>query len=497
MSIYRFISFIFVLSIFCVLGLKSCPTVNAYYNPLSVPNNKFGIHIIDPSEISQAKPLVNSSGGDWGYVVVVMRSNDRDKLKWQHFFDIARENHIIPIIRLATVQQQDTWAKPTANDASDWANFLSTLRWPSNNHYIVVYNEPNHAQEWGGSIDPAGYAHELARTISALKAADQSTFVLNAGFDASAPTDSNKYMDEEQYLQAMNQAEPGIFQKLDGWVSHSYPQPNFSGNPFDSGRNTITTYRWEEDVLQKLGVAKKPVFITETGWAHNEGVSPDPHYLSDEIIAQNFTNAYTKVWNDSNLVVIAPFTLVYHESPFDHFSWLRLPDFQPNVLGAQTTSEPLAQFNAVAMLQKTKGVPLQSSAGQLVEFQLPKQAASASIISGKIVVKNTGESIWFDKASDAHMSLTIEQRNEKQVIPLNSGDPINPGQTYTLLFDLLTSTNNKQTAYTLTIANGDRQIIRIPATVMVMQPAKTASISEKIAGAIGNTFSQIKKSIIH
>ena len=38
------------------------------YNPLAVPNNRYGIHIVDTNDIPQLPALVNSSGGDWGYV---------------------------------------------------------------------------------------------------------------------------------------------------------------------------------------------------------------------------------------------------------------------------------------------------------------------------------------------------------------------------------------------------------------------------------------------
>ncbi len=50
----------------------------AIYDPLSVSNNRFGIHILNPSEVEKAAELVNSSGGDWGYVTIPIRANDRD-----------------------------------------------------------------------------------------------------------------------------------------------------------------------------------------------------------------------------------------------------------------------------------------------------------------------------------------------------------------------------------------------------------------------------------
>ena len=38
----------------------------ALYDPVSLNNNKFGIHILEESDIEDASKLVNSQGGSWG-----------------------------------------------------------------------------------------------------------------------------------------------------------------------------------------------------------------------------------------------------------------------------------------------------------------------------------------------------------------------------------------------------------------------------------------------
>src|SRR5258708_5905711 len=52
-----FLLFIFI----CVSQTKAAYAIE---NPLTTPNNKFGIHILFPNELSDAAQLVNSSGGD-------------------------------------------------------------------------------------------------------------------------------------------------------------------------------------------------------------------------------------------------------------------------------------------------------------------------------------------------------------------------------------------------------------------------------------------------
>src|SRR3989344_1358030 len=48
-------------------------------------NNKFGVHILDPIELKKASELANGNGGEWGYVTVPVRANDRNLRKWQEF----------------------------------------------------------------------------------------------------------------------------------------------------------------------------------------------------------------------------------------------------------------------------------------------------------------------------------------------------------------------------------------------------------------------------
>src|SRR5512140_2801584 len=92
-------------------------------------NNKFGISLLQPtsSDIKKASELVNSHGGDYGYVTLVIQENDRDTGKWQGIFDELRKYHLIPIVRLATQPEGENWRQPAPEDASGWAQFLNSL----------------------------------------------------------------------------------------------------------------------------------------------------------------------------------------------------------------------------------------------------------------------------------------------------------------------------------------------------------------------------------
>ena len=119
-----------IVSLLTIVFFSNIKQVLAVYDPLSVPNNKIGIHILFLDEINQAKELANSNGGDWGYVTVPIQAGDKDIIKWQYFMDEAKKHHVIPILRIATEGdyfKTTTWSKPEDTDIVDFANFLNSL----------------------------------------------------------------------------------------------------------------------------------------------------------------------------------------------------------------------------------------------------------------------------------------------------------------------------------------------------------------------------------
>ncbi len=315
-------------------------------------NNKVGIYIY--AEIDEftdkAEELVNSNGGDWGYVLIPYNVNDYNETKWNKLFDKLSEKHLIPIIQLWDIKLDDE--DEVKEQIYKSANFLDSLKWPIKQRYVSVYNEPNDKKFWGGNVNPAEYAKILDETIKALKSKDENFFVMNGAFNASARTGGG-YLDEETFLIRMNKAVPGIFRKLDGWASHPYPQPNFSGSPKATGRNSIRAYEWELQLLKRyfgIDTENLPVFITETGWAHKESEAHDngkwvKYGLDKYTVADYFRYAYENVWlPDDRIVAVTPFTIRY-DPPYDHFSWIT------------QNNNNYPQFDAIKDMKKTEGLP--------------------------------------------------------------------------------------------------------------------------------------------
>lgn len=319
---------------FLILTAKS--SVYAKVNPLDRPNNKFGIHILFPDEIYEASKLVNSNGGDWGYVTIPIQSADRNLDKWQLFMDNAKKLHIIPILRLATYPVSDYWPKPDLYDSVDFANFLNSLTWPTKNRYVILYNEPNHGQEWGGEVRPDEYAEFSRDTIKIFKERSDEFFLLNAGFDDSVPNSSSS-MDWRNYLILMDKSVPGIFSMFDGWSSHAYPNPGYAATPYSTNPVGIRSYQYEIDFIQRnFKVYGLQVFITETGWDKNK--------LGEEAVANYFAAAYSEIWNDSYLVTVTPFLLSAQAGDFRRFSLIN-------------GTSPSSVYNKIKSLNKTAGNP--------------------------------------------------------------------------------------------------------------------------------------------
>lgn len=345
-------TFILCFYIGLFLFLFQAPVTQAVYDPLSVPNNQFGVHILDTQETADAAKLVNSSGGDWGYVTIPIRSDDRDKEKWFNFFTNCRRLHLIPIVRLATFIDGDKWVAPTSYDLVDFANFLEPMPWPTGNRYIILFNEPNHSQEWGGQVSPLEYATLILDAKRIFKQRSDDFFLLTAGLDMSAP-DNQTSMDALKFYRQMTSLQPGWYQAVDGLSVHAYPNPGFSSSVFSRTRFGISSYTYEENLLKNYGFTGKPIFITETGY-----IGRDDFY----------TPAFTQIWTESNIVAVTPFILFAGAGDFTKFSLLDL------------SHAPGTSYMNIEKLPKIAGSPLLNI--QLPPLVEPIPSVSVSSPSG-------------------------------------------------------------------------------------------------------------------
>lgn len=311
----------------------------AITNPSDVDNNRLGAHILDPNELEHAAKIVNANHHDWGYVIVPLRVDDRDLDKWFSFFLKCRQLKVIPIVRLAMHAENTGWAVPTDSEILYAANFLNQMPWPVQNRYIIVFNEPNHALEWGGLLDPTSYAERLNFAIDVFKSMNQDFFMLPAALDRAAPN-GQQTMKADTYLHGIFASRPELIYKIDGWNSHAYPNPAFSASPNDRGLMSITSYRQELAYLQHLGRDNLPLFVTETNWSNQN--------LTDSQISAFWQQAWENAWTDRNLILVSAWLVHASDGPFQAFS-LTDNSFQPNLIG-----------QTIAHLNRQSGSPVLS-----------------------------------------------------------------------------------------------------------------------------------------
>lgn len=335
----RLLTFLLFFSVF--LSFFSVPKVLAAKDPFSRPNNFFGIHILFPSELDSARDLVNSNGGDWGYVTIPIQIIDLDLEKWQAFMDRASALHIIPLVRLATQNDPlntSVWRKPTRSDILDFANFLSSLNWPTKNKYVILFNEVNRFDEWGGDTpNPQEYAEIVDYAAQVFKERDPNFYLILSGMDAAAPNDYHKYISGLTYLETLI-ATSDVNQKIDGFASHSYPNPAFSQPPLEKRPVGIATYRYEYDIVNQGAPKKLPTFITETGWSNKT--------VSDTVISKYYQITFQDIWekDKDKIVAITPFLLSAGGDPFQQFSFFK-------------NGQPSDFLKTVLSMTKPKGNP--------------------------------------------------------------------------------------------------------------------------------------------
>lgn len=356
------------------------------------PPSKLGIHLMlddgrqswPIEQWSEHMTAAREIVGEWSLVTQVIRSDDLDPARWQTFMDLCAELHLIPILRLATTFDVENarWTAPPIDTngryhkiADSYAEFVAALQWPTGTHYMIVGNEPNHGNEWGGTPDPSQYARFLVDVTEAIHAADSQSVVMNGGFDPFASntgtipfSDGARFMDSKTFMDGMIAAEPQVFARIDAWATHSYPlgafveppwqqtfqidymhdaiNPETDNPPTGIVNRGINGYVWELYQLAQYGVDPLPVFITETGWRHTESTDPTAldgnlDYPDAETVSQfidlalygnkgrypDLPEAGWVPWmDDPRIVGITFFTLDGTPYEWGHSNWLQMSE---------------------------------------------------------------------------------------------------------------------------------------------------------------------------
>jgi hypothetical protein len=359
-------------------------------NPPASPVSKMGVHLLlddgrNVWDLPQWRSHIEHASQVGDYVTEVIRLDDLDPSRWQTFLDLCAEYELTPIIRLATTfdRENNWWTAPERDTdgsyttvATAYADFIRALQW-SSELYVIVGNEPNHGEEWGGVPDPAAYVRFLVDTGNAIKAARPNTRILNGALDYYAPNTNGQpfengmvYLDGESFLDGMYSADPNFPRVVDVWSSHAYSMTppweqtyavdylNGAANPnalppvqnlYNRG---VNSYGWELYKLARLGVTKPfTVMITETGWRHDQHTAEEVALYTELAYRGNKgrypdlpETGWTPWFDDPRVLAVTPFALDGNPAEWEAFNWIEL-DADGAITGTRPVFDLMARIH--------------------------------------------------------------------------------------------------------------------------------------------------------
>jgi polysaccharide biosynthesis protein PslG len=199
--------------------------------------------------------------------------------KYDAIVDSADRHNLRVVARIDLAPQ---WARPIGSEHtapptnySDFADFIAEFvrHYDGRVQFIQIWNEPNLAAEWGGQIDPEGYAHLLQVAASAARAVDPNIVILSAPL-AMTTENSDRAMDDLSYWQALYDA--GAAGYFDIMSANAYGLDQ----PFDAAPdpNTLNIRRIEllREIAVRNGDGGKAIWLNEFGWnASPEDFDPE------------------------------------------------------------------------------------------------------------------------------------------------------------------------------------------------------------------------------
>jgi polysaccharide biosynthesis protein PslG len=308
-------------------------------------NPKMGVHTrltdeVEPRKIKQTLEMVREMGAPWivEYFPWAYSEPVPGVYDWRHadlVVDHANRQGLTVIARLGMVPE---WARP-AESASSYlavtdypalASFVGAFaaHFRGRVDYIIIWNEPNLALEWGFQpISPEDYVLMLRQSYEAAKAANPQVQVLAGALAPTlAPEGSEWGMDDLVYLRRMYDA--GAADAFDILSVHSYGWVYPADFAPDPGVVNFRRTELVRDVMVAAGDGETPIYITEGGW------NDHPRWTRAVKPAQRV--AYTlqayemaQAWPWCEVVALWAFRYPWDtRSYLDYFTFVT-PEFQP------------------------------------------------------------------------------------------------------------------------------------------------------------------------
>lgn len=311
-------------------------------------NPKAGVHTrldneVEPWKIKRTLEMVREMGTPWivEYFPWAFSEPRRGQSDWTHadlVVDHANRQGLTVVARLGFVPE---WARPegTVNSYLDEKHFADFTRHAADfaEHfkgrvkYIVLWNEPNLALEWGyRRPDPVAYTKLLCQAAAAIRQVNPDVVILGG---ALAPTLGDPAgelgVSDLEFLQAMYDA--GAALCFDALAVHAYGLTYPPDDPPDPDVINFRRVELLRDVMVKNGDTDKAIHITEAGW------NDHPRWTRAVRPAQRirftlaaYALAQTWPWLDS--LSMWAFRYPWLERNIRDYYTFVTPDFQPKAI---------------------------------------------------------------------------------------------------------------------------------------------------------------------
>ncbi len=309
-------------------------------------NAKLGIHTrltdeVEPWKIKRTLEMAREMGAPWivEYFPWAYMEEQPGRYNWTHadqVVDHANRQGLTLIARLGYVP---AWARPLdtsplyldAERFPDFAVFAAAFaaRYAGKVSYLIIWNEPNLALEWGYTPpDPAKYTALLRAVYAPVKAANPDVQILAGALAPTlAPDGSDLGMNDLLFLQRMY--DDGAAAYFDILSIHAY---GWHFGPDEPANPEVINFRRAE-LLRAIMVANgdgaKQAMITEGGW------NDHPRWTRAVRPSQRITytiRAYqlaAEEWPWLSAVCLWVFRFPWDQNSYqDYFTFVRT-DFEP------------------------------------------------------------------------------------------------------------------------------------------------------------------------
>jgi GH35 family endo-1,4-beta-xylanase len=309
-------------------------------------NPKVGVHTrltdeVDEWKIQRTLEMVRAMGSPWivEYFPWGYYEPTKGRYAWGHADTVI--NHAVAqgITVIARIDFVPEWARPAEttfryldrDHYADYGDFIYAFvdHFRGRIHYVLIWNEPNLAFEWGyRQPDPEAYTELLSIAYRRAKEADPQIQVLAAGLAPTlAPEGSEWGMDDLIFLQRMYDA--GAAQWFDGLALHAYGLTFPPDDPADAQQINYARAELLRQVMERNGDGHKRCYITEGGWNdHPRWTKAVRPYQRLEYTVRAYEKALAE-WDWCEAVCLWAFRYPWPQQTYQDYYTFVTPEFVP------------------------------------------------------------------------------------------------------------------------------------------------------------------------